>query len=78
MIISIIDEEFKKYVGRRMLFKKIPYKHQMMECKLLEVSPSERYVKLRVYTSDGKWYDQWALLDEMGLSDYVFVEVLED
>ena len=59
---------WKDVVGRRVLIKEIPLGFTVFEVKVLEVSPSGRYVKL----SNGKriWWER---------SDrYVIVEVLND
>ncbi|MHC1566416.1 MAG: hypothetical protein ACXQT5_01785 [Candidatus Syntropharchaeia archaeon] len=68
--------EFKDVVGKRVLIKNVlpsfPSDINLTEAEVIDLSPSGKYVKLKIYRTDGHTFydwrpvDRWKIVDVLG------------
>lgn len=61
----------KEHIGKRLLVKEDSYYGEVREAGVLEVSPSNSYIKIQFVRNDNSTYTNWVKKDE-----YILVEEL--
>lgn len=61
----------KQHIGKRLLVKEDSYYGEVREAGVLEISPSNNYIKIQFVRSDNSTYTDWVKKDE-----YILVEEL--
>jgi len=63
--------EFKDVVGKRVLIKESysSFDIDLTEAEVIELSPSSKYVKLKVYRTDGHTFYDWRAIDRWKIVD---------
>ena len=63
--------EFKDVVGKRVLIKESysSFDIDLTEAEVIELSPSGKYVKLKVYRTDGHTFYDWRAIDRWKIVD---------
>lgn len=72
-MLRVKETEFKDLIGKRVLIRRLWWAETLTEAKIVEASPSGKYVKFEIYRSDGSTFYDWK-----EACCFEIVEVLEE